>query len=606
MSTVSLRCSKERGRHFAASQFLAAGTLLLRISPVASSLLDEELTRFCSGCFQPSFAEVRRVSRSNICPECRRVFFCKECRQATESPAAAHADSGECALLRRTTRSDTLHVRFLLRLARFRARGSSARRAQPYITLSDLTPAGPRATPPAVASDDPSRIVTHGGSPTPTDGGTLEPTDVGSCEPTDGGTRDAGSTCERGCGTPQKNGAAAADQDDGDRTAASDALSRLSLRNAAVDSDAACTADSADADVTARGPGAARIAPVSSLIDVERTPVCDSWDDVMALEAGTNDPHTLRMCVEISRAALLECPQIGEQLGGAAAVERLVQVMVRNAHEIGHPHRIGIGLFPTGAVFNHDCRPNAVFFHDNSGCLCFRAVRDIPAGAEICSAYIDPYQPTRLRQRELQARYAFVCRCERCLDPDSDRYVSGFVCPKCRALLAPDHERPGTLSCTQCGVWIERAKLGEAEATVLKYQDAAVEASNRGSYTDAMSLATQAFTVGSKWLHPWHHAMLGAYQCIAVSAEETGQPAVSVAFIRRQLDCLHGVFAAGGPHSGCCLLAETKKWHQLALALQQHAQQAAQSSDASTIITESLKAFETALEKFKFLLGQQH
>lgn len=74
-----------------------------------------------------------------------------------------------------------------------------------------------------------------------------------------------------------------------------------------------------------------------------------------------------------------------------------------NGHEIIFPHyRIGMGLYPTGAIFNHSCKPNLAFFHDAEGLsfnliatnyylgmLCFRCIRDVnSSGIELCSSYV--------------------------------------------------------------------------------------------------------------------------------------------------------------------------------------------------------------------------
>jgi hypothetical protein len=50
--------------------------------------------------------------------------------------------------------------------------------------------------------------------------------------------------------------------------------------------------------------------------------------------------------------------------------------------------RVFLRFSQKGALLNHSCRPNACFFHDNDGIMCFRAVRDIPKGTEICTTYV--------------------------------------------------------------------------------------------------------------------------------------------------------------------------------------------------------------------------
>jgi hypothetical protein len=54
-------------------------------------------------------------------------------------------------------------------------------------------------------------------------------------------------------------------------------------------------------------------------------------------------------------------------------VFKLVSILYLNGHEISIPSKIiGIGLYPSGAIFNHSCKPNATFFHDNKVNIFFR------------------------------------------------------------------------------------------------------------------------------------------------------------------------------------------------------------------------------------------
>ena len=87
---------------------------------------------------------------------------------------------------------------------------------------------------------------------------------------------------------------------------------------------------------------------------------------------------------------------------------------------------VGSALFPTVAMLNHSCLPNAVAMFSFAGVgggvsgsgsvqVKVRAIRRIHAGEEVCISYIGLAQPRSARQRTLAADYHFACGCARCL-----------------------------------------------------------------------------------------------------------------------------------------------------------------------------------------------
>ena len=87
-----------------------------------------------------------------------------------------------------------------------------------------------------------------------------------------------------------------------------------------------------------------------------------------------------------------------------------------NAFEIvldGKPH---LAIMPEPSRINHDCAPNAIF-HVNSSSLTHvvRATRPINKNEEIAIAYTNPLEPSKERQKYLQASFGFTCTCHRCL-----------------------------------------------------------------------------------------------------------------------------------------------------------------------------------------------
>ncbi|XP_024524456.1 uncharacterized protein LOC112344283 [Selaginella moellendorffii] len=72
------------------------------------------------------------------------------------------------------------------------------------------------------------------------------------------------------------------------------------------------------------------------------------------------------------------------------------------------------GLCPLATMINHSCLPN-VSRHPVGGALFVRAGRDISAGEELITSYVNPFQPLAQRRKQMAERnFKFVCRCDRC------------------------------------------------------------------------------------------------------------------------------------------------------------------------------------------------
>ncbi|KAH8820336.1 hypothetical protein F5884DRAFT_849599 [Xylogone sp. PMI_703] len=87
-----------------------------------------------------------------------------------------------------------------------------------------------------------------------------------------------------------------------------------------------------------------------------------------------------------------------------------------NAFRITLPDDTPIGLCfePRASLANHSCIPNAVITFDGR-ILCMRALEHIKLHKEIFISYVDPTQRREVRQTELQDRYFFACKCEKCI-----------------------------------------------------------------------------------------------------------------------------------------------------------------------------------------------
>ena len=128
---------------------------------------------------------------------------------------------------------------------------------------------------------------------------------------------------------------------------------------------------------------------------------------------------------------------------------------------------IGLASFLGGAhIFNHDCLPNIAFDcrpHERakdgtSPRFCFRALVDVPQGAELCHCYAGSGEGPAQRQQYLLDHRGFRCTCARCTCDDimeEAAMADGLDAMRCRSdncgtgLGYP--VAPGCRKCIQCG-----------------------------------------------------------------------------------------------------------------------------------------------------------
>ncbi|XP_069030213.1 histone-lysine N-methyltransferase SMYD3 [Embiotoca jacksoni] len=85
----------------------------------------------------------------------------------------------------------------------------------------------------------------------------------------------------------------------------------------------------------------------------------------------------------------------------------------------GELQEIGVGLYPSLSLLNHDCRPNCVMVFEGTK-LQLRAVQDINTEDELTISYIETLSLTEDRQKQLEDQYHFTCHCQRCDCRDKD------------------------------------------------------------------------------------------------------------------------------------------------------------------------------------------
>lgn len=81
-------------------------------------------------------------------------------------------------------------------------------------------------------------------------------------------------------------------------------------------------------------------------------------------------------------------------------------------------NNLDLSIFLLQSHLNHNCAPNcdvetAVQKYDG---LKVRAARDIKAGEELTTSYVNPAHTVQQRQRELRVNWGFVCKCQKCKD----------------------------------------------------------------------------------------------------------------------------------------------------------------------------------------------
>ncbi|XP_041644416.1 histone-lysine N-methyltransferase SMYD3 [Cheilinus undulatus] len=85
----------------------------------------------------------------------------------------------------------------------------------------------------------------------------------------------------------------------------------------------------------------------------------------------------------------------------------------------GELQELGVGLYPSLSLLNHDCRPNCVMVFEGTR-LQLRAVQDISAEEELTISYIETLSLTEDRQKQLEEQYNFTCHCHSCDSQEKD------------------------------------------------------------------------------------------------------------------------------------------------------------------------------------------
>ncbi|CAK5272448.1 unnamed protein product [Mycena citricolor] len=179
---------------------------------------------------------------------------------------------------------------------------------------------------------------------------------------------------------------------------------------------------------------------------------------------------------------------------------------------------LGACVSPTVALLNHSCEPNAVVvFPTGDGEMHVIALRNIQAGEEILTSYIDTTLPRHMRQEALLETYHFTCDCTLCSDAAVDPRDAVW-CPKrpeCDGICrVPTDDTPLSL-CAKC-----RAVLRKTDEVIdaVRVGTEALAKAERVQFAEpskARQLASKMTPIlRSAGLHP------GSYPLLALSRME--------------------------------------------------------------------------------------
>ncbi|CAH2103239.1 unnamed protein product [Euphydryas editha] len=177
-------------------------------------------------------------------------------------------------------------------------------------------------------------------------------------------------------------------------------------------------------------------------------------------------------------------------------IVRNLQLLQFNAHEIyetvrgqhqfngSKPIYIAVGIYPTGALFNHECYPAVARYFDQKK-IVLRATRPLKPGEVVSENYGPHFLMRNLkeRQRMLACRYWFRCECIACkenwptlkqLNADSPLYLR---CPNanCTGKFRWNKNHPNR--CSKCSAAINKdvikKYIEDIERSLSQYREGA-------------------------------------------------------------------------------------------------------------------------------------
>lgn len=252
---------------------------------------------------------------------------------------------------------------------------------------------------------------------------------------------------------------------------------------------------------------------------------------------------------------------IGAAAGlSAAATRSLDRKLQRN--QMGLKLRVagelidfGSSVFPFSAMFNHSCRPHALWRPLSSGsAIIVRALRAIRVGEEVSVSYLPTSMVGQNRITSLKETHGFVCQCERCAaTPGSalyerERWDFGLVCSGGAIgdghTLLPDDPYDAarcTYRCAHSGCTVTLAAadaLAKVQRVVLSFKALHAHLSQENAPPAALAAgcwsAVAAERAAVAVLAPRHHEWMAWTAAAMVLAEQADDEELLVAAYRKR------------------------------------------------------------------------
>nr|GAT55939.1 protein lysine methyltransferase [Mycena chlorophos] len=153
----------------------------------------------------------------------------------------------------------------------------------------------------------------------------------------------------------------------------------------------------------------------------------NSWDDMLELQDNElpyiqSRPHALasqlRVFAFVCRVVAI-VPALAPSVTTPQYVRELLARDPGNVFGIyeqnrtGDSEMFGWSMYVSASFFNHDCSPN-VKKQRSGRALSFYTTRDVAAGDELCTNYIDLDEPVHKRREQLARNWYFDCVCAKC------------------------------------------------------------------------------------------------------------------------------------------------------------------------------------------------
>lgn len=111
---------------------------------------------------------------------------------------------------------------------------------------------------------------------------------------------------------------------------------------------------------------------------------------------------------------------------------RIASILDTNAFEVRQENVRVRAVYPTAAMFSHNCVSNACHVFDEQMQIVFTAKVDIAKGSIISMSYTQPLKSTSGRRLHLYQSKFFICNCLRCRDPsECGTFAGALICSQC-------------------------------------------------------------------------------------------------------------------------------------------------------------------------------